>query len=121
MKVSTVSIPILALSSDQCLQANKSCEKSKDALVLSKSNDDGGEYSMMLRGRQSGSQRYSRVVYTVRSFLQLLHFSPVWVVRPVRSGCVAFKRRESGRRAFMYRRWRDGGSEVRKIGFLEES
>ena len=52
MDVSTISIPFLALSSDQCLQANKSCEKSKDALVLYKSNDDGGEYSMMLRGRQ---------------------------------------------------------------------
>ena len=55
MDVSTISIPILALSSDQCLQANKSCEKSKDALVLSKSNDDGGEYSMMLRGRQQSA------------------------------------------------------------------
>ena len=59
---------------------------------------------------------------TVTLFLNCVHSAPVWVVRPVRSGCVAFKRRESGRRAFMYRSGgRDGGSEVRKIGFLEES
>ena len=115
MDVSTISIPILALSSDQCLQANKSCEKSKDAaLVHFKSNDDGGEYSMMLP--EEGSQCYSRVVYTVRSFLLLLHSAPVWVrvVWHLRGENLAAVHLCTGVEV-------EGGSEVRKIGFLEES